>query len=74
MLLLCLRLGLCDMRDLEGVSYNLAVGWQETYALPRSPKITETNQKYVQAQAYFFGLCKNPTQSLTVHTLPERLL
>jgi hypothetical protein len=57
MILVCLRLGLCDMSDFEGVSYNLAVGWQESYAAPRSQKIRETNQKYIQAQAYFFGLC-----------------
>jgi len=62
------------MRDLEGVSYNLVAGWQESYAVPRSPKITETNQKYVQAQAHFFGLCMNPAQSLTVCTMHERLL
>jgi hypothetical protein len=74
MLLVCFRLGLCDTRDFEGVSYNLAEGWQESYAVPRSPKITETNQKYVQAQANFCGLCKNPAQLLAVHTLQERLL
>jgi hypothetical protein len=74
MLLICLRLGLCDMRDFEGVSYNLAVGCQESYSAPRSQNIRETNQKYVQAKAYFFGLCKNPTQPLTVHTMQERLL
>jgi len=72
--LICLRLGLRDTRDFEGVSYNLAVGWQESYAAPRSQKIRETNQKYVQAKAYFFGLCKNPTQPLTVHTMPEHLI
>jgi hypothetical protein len=76
MLLVRFRIGLCNMRGFEGVSYNLAVGvgWRESYAVPRSQKITETNQKYVQLQAYFFNLCKNSTQSQTVHTLQEHCL